>query len=693
MTDEIKNRTGKIKLNKIRKAGSRIKSKTDTVKAGIADFFEKHKVYCLAVCGVIALILNFTIEACARHSALEALKFMVSRPLVFAYNVFLIFVMLAPAIIFKRRIIYIFLMSCFWLTIGIVNGVILANRMTPFTVKDLANLEDGMTIITNYLNVGQIIVVGIAIFVAVIVLFMILRRAPKKKELNRRRNLAALAMIAVIFAGVTFGGTKLGMLDTFFGNLAYAYRDNGVPYCFINTWLNTGVSRPINYSKESIEGIFTEKELEEIRTLAAADGENAAAKTMPNIIFLQLESFIDPELINSIELSQEATPYWNELQEKYSTGYLTVPSVGAGTANTEFETICGMSVKFFGPGEYPYKSILGKTTVESYPYNFKNLGYSTHAIHNHRGAFYMRNEVFANLGFDTFTSLEYMSNVIKTPKNWAKDHVLIDEIITALDSTETRDYIYTISVQGHGKYPSKQTLQNPRITVTKAPTEELKWQYEYYVNQLYEMDEFVHDLTEALAKRNEKTVLVMYGDHLPALDMTEEELVSGDLYKTEYIIYSNFDMQKIDKDLATYQLGAEVCERLGLTVGTMSIYHKNYRDSDTYMQDLKALEYDMLYGNRYLYDGENSFERTELRMGIRDIKVTGIVEIGGKLYIKGENFTEQSRISIDGKVLETIYLGPTVLGLLENVDEEDAARMKVSQVDRNSGSDILSTTE
>ena len=80
-------------------------------------------------------------------------------------------------------------------------------------------------------------------------------------------------------------------------------------------------------------------------------------------------------------------------------------------------------------------------------------------------------------------------------------------------------------------------------------------------------------------------------------------------------------------------------------------------------------------------------------MGIRDIKITGIVEIGGKFYIKGENFTEQSRISLNGEVLDTIYLGPTVLGLLEDVDPEEAVNMKVSQVDRNSPTDILSTTE
>ena len=80
--------------------------------------------------------------------------------------------------------------------------------------------------------------------------------------------------------------------------------------------------------------------------------------------------------------------------KNYSSGYFTVPAVGAGTANTEFESITGMSAKFFGPGEYPYKSVLLDKTFESIPYDLKEIGYSTHVIHNHRGVFYNRNQVF-----------------------------------------------------------------------------------------------------------------------------------------------------------------------------------------------------------------------------------------------------------------------------------------------------------
>ena len=74
--------------------------------------------------------------------------------------------------------------------------------------------------------------------------------------------------------------------------------------------------------------------------------------------------------------------------------------------------------------------------MESVAYDLKENGYATHAIHNHRAAFYSRNEVYPNLGFDDFTALEYMPAVEKTPTNWAKDGVLKDQILQALDVTE-----------------------------------------------------------------------------------------------------------------------------------------------------------------------------------------------------------------------------------------------------------------
>lgn len=647
-----------------------------------------------AVAAIWAIILNLLIETLGRFPTTTiwgGLQFMVQEPLIFLYNTMIIFATLVIASIFKRRLFVFTVITIFWLIIGIVNGVILTQRMTPFTVKDLSILDDGITIVTNYLSTAQIVMAASGVVFAIGLLVLLYIKGPKKAlPVKWKRNLIGI----VIVIGATFGMTSYmigsGKVETFFGNLAYAYRDYGVVYCFTNTWLNTGISKPEGYSEESILDIFSQEELGDDNAMLLEQKDED--EKHPNIVFLQLESFIDPMTIKSIGLDKEACPNFRKLVENYPSGQLTVPACGAGTANVEFEVMSGLSVKFFGPGEYPYKSVLKEKTLETIAYDLKSLGYSTHAIHNHRAVFYNRNTVFANMGMDTFTSIEYMNNVEKTPKNWAKDDVLVECMLDALNSTQQRDMIYTISVQGHGKYPSEQVLSDPEVKVTSAPTEELKWKFEYYANQIYEMDQFIGKLVEEFEKYDEPIVLVMYGDHIPAIDLTEEDLENGNLYGTEYVIWSNFGLEGDDEDMYSYQLTSHVLEMLDMQIGTIFTYQQNHKNSETYLSDLKALGYDMLYGKQYIYGGENPFERVDMKMGVNDIKIESVVKIGDKYYIKGQNFTEYSKITLDGETLDTIYLGENILGLLEDVNPEDADRMKVSQIERK-GKEILSTTE
>ncbi|MEG2648986.1 MAG: LTA synthase family protein [Anaerovoracaceae bacterium] len=644
----------------------------------------------LALCAALAFILNLAIESMARQGIVQGFKFLTESPLVFMYNVLIIFATLSIASLFKRRVFFLTMASGIWLALGVINGVILTNRMTPFTTYDIASLKDGLSIATTYFKKSEITMGIIGIVLLVIGIVVLWKKAPKKKDkVNYRRNIAVVILIVIGTFAVSGLAIEAKVVDTFFPNLAYGYRDNGVPYCFINTWLNTGVAKDKDYTEKNVKSIFTDQELKENVAL----GTNKGGKK-PNILFLQLESLMDPLTIKDMEFSRDPIPNLRKMYGKFPSGKLTVPSVGAGTANTEFEMMTGMSVKFFGPGEYPYKSVLTETTCESIPYNLKELGYGTHAIHNHRGVFYERNLVFPNLGYDTFTSLEYMNNVTTTPKNWAKDGVLVKQIKDAMESTKNQqDYIYTISVQGHGKYPTEEVIENPDVRVTKSPDEETKWSFEYYVNQIYEMDKFVGELTKELKDYGEDVVLVMYGDHLPALDrLTDDTLKGGrNTYQTDYVIWSNFNYGGKDEDLPAYQVGAKVLDDLGIHNGTITTHHQNHRDSKDYLKNLKMLQYDMLYGKKYIYDGKSPFKPVDMKMGVSEIKVNSIVQIGPKYYIKGENFTPYSKVNLDGKILKTFYLGPTVLGLSEKVDPKDAKLMKVSQVE--SKSEILSTTE
>lgn len=652
-------------------------------------YFEKYLHNSIALCVVLSLTLNTIIESVSRRSFLSCIDYFLESPMTFLYNAFIIFASLAIAFLVKRRIFVYVVVTLFWLVVGITNGIILGFRTTPFTVTDLALLESGISIIPNYLTTPQIVLAVVAAVLIVATLVLIFIFMPKHKEkINFKKSLAGLLIIIVSMTGVTNIAISQNWVSTYFGNLGYAYQDYGFPYCFINTWLNTGISQPKGYSAQKIINIFDPGELpEDYNEIPVSTGLEKKA----NVVLLQLESFFDPTYVEKLSFSQDPVVNFRKLKESYSSGFLTVPSIGAGTANTEFEVLSGMSVRFFGPGEYPYKSVLKDKTTETINYNLKRLGYASHAIHNHRGAFYGRNTVFSNLGFDTFTSMEYMNYVAKTPKNWAKDGVLTEEILSALKATEERDIVFTISVQGHGKYPGNKVLKEPAVTVTGLEGEEKKNAFEYYLQQIYEMDIFIGELVAALNEFEEDTVLVMYGDHLPSLELKSSDLANNNIYETEYVIWSNFPLEKENKDLYAYQLSAEVLERLGIHEGVMTAYHQNHSKDPSYFTNLKELQYDMLYGKQYAFGQSNPFLPTDLKMGVKDIRIEEIIQVGSKYYIKGQNFTPFSKISIKDKVLDTIFLGPSVLGLLEEVDSQDVSQMKVSQVEKNK--EILSTTE
>ena len=690
---KLKEKINNLKLKiKIPKPNIRTPKKLEPVVEKFRVLYKKcAKRYFLTI-AILAILLFIVIETLARHSLLQSLGFLIQHPLICGCNILLIFALMSISILFKRRAFVTIIITILWLALGITNGIILTNRMTPFTVKDISNFKDGLAIMTTYISIPAIIGAVVCIAVVVFGLMFLFKKAPKQDgKVNYKKAGAILAIIVLATFGSLQVATRAGILDTFFANLAYGYRDNGVPYCFMVTWLDGGIDKPKGYSEGQMESIFVNGELGDDKIYTPGEDDQTKVKNKPNIIYLQLESFIDPERVEGLKFNKKPAPYHEELMKNYSSGYLKVPAVGAGTANVEFESMTGISVKSFGPGEYPYKSVLKDETCETAAYDLKQLGYGAHAIHNHRGVFYGRNNVFGNMGYDTFTSLEYMNNVTKTPKNWAEDNVLTEQIMDALNSTEQSDYIYTISVQGHGQYPEEEVLLDPEITVEGAETEELKWQHEYYANQIYEMDNFMRELTGVLENFDEDVVLVMYGDHLPAINIPEDKLRGGDVYQTEYIIWDNFGMKKEDKDLHAYEINAEVLKRVGISVGMLTKYHQNYKGSEDYIKNLEALAYDMLYGKRYIYGQKNPFPRTDMRMGIKDIKIDEVVKIGDEYYIKGQNFTEFSKISLDGEVLKTVYLGPGVLALKDKIDIEDAKRMKVSQVERDKT--VLSTTE
>ena len=611
----------------------------------VIDFMNK---YSLIGHAMIALAIVFLVEVISRRDFISAFQFVGTHTLAYVYNSFLVFASLTLVYFFRRRAFWRFVISGFWTILGIINGCVLSNRVTPFGYTDLKCIPELFAMNnTSYFTAEQatMVVFGLGAFGLFLVALFI--KGPRYQG-KLHYVMYPIACLSLFFVGIpltTNVAQSTNVIASYYANIAQGYSDYGFVYSFSSSVVDRGMSEPENYSKDTIEAIQT-------NVATAAQETSTNGTDGPNIICVLLESFCDPEDINFLETSEDPIPTFHYLEDNFSTGYLTVPVVGAGTANTEFEVLTGMSMQYFGTGEYPYKTILKKTDCEAIASDLSKIGYSSHVVHNNGGNFYSRANAFSMMGFDTFTSKELMNITEYTPNgSWSTDDILVGETIKSLDATEGSDFTYTITVCTHGDYPTEPVIENPAITISGVDGEAAANQWTYYVNQLNAADKFISSLIDKLSQRDEETIVVMFGDHLPTMGLTDDDMKSGSIYKTKYITWNNFGLPKEDADLYSYQLLASITDSVGIHEGTIFNYHQTQSESATYLEGLENLQYDLLYGKRYSYNGEDLYPASDLVMGLDEVEITSVrpSAIEDKIYIFGKNFTQSSRVFINGE--------------------------------------------
>lgn len=642
-------------------------------------FFNKYSLlfHALLSCGIV-----FVVEILSRRNFLSACSFVGGHTGAFLFNAFIVFASLSLVYLFRRRAFFRIIISGFWIILGIINGCILSNRVTPFGFTDLKCINDLFAMNnTNYFTAEEatIVVIGLGLFALFCAVLFI--KGPRYQ--GRIHKIVVLAsIVSVMFIGLpvtTSAAQNANVVASYFSNIAQGYENYGFIYGFSSSVVDRGMSKPDDYTEEHVAEITDKAE-------STKQGTTVTKDDAPNIICVLLESFCDPDEIKFLHYNDDPIPTFHKLEENYSTGYLTVPVVGAGTANSEFEVLTGMSMQYFGTGEYPYKTILKKTDCESTAADLASIGYGTHAVHNNGGNFYSRVNAFSMMGFDTFTSKELMNIQTYTPNgSWATDDILVDETIKTLDSTPNQpDFTYTITVGTHGDYPKEQVIENPKYTANGAFDEETRNQWTYYINQLNEVDTFMADLIDKVSKRDENTVIVFFGDHLPTMGLQDSDMRSGDIYKTKYVTWNNMGLEKQDADLYAYQLMASITNSVGIHEGTILNYHQTQMNSSDYLDGLENLQYDILYGDRYCYNGEDKYPATDIVMGIDPVTVDSATNSIGdsEVIIRGSNFTKWSKVFVNGSKVNTIFSGPNCL-IISKDAISDGDTLQVNQMGSN----------
>ncbi len=600
--------------------------------------------------------VNFILEWLQRGSFVGAASHLFLSFPIFLINTALVMVTTSLMLIVKRKWFAFAVPAVVWLVIGITNAVVLGFRPLPISASDFRLTGEATQLIGLYMEPWQIslIVIGVVLVLAGMVLLF--RFGPRySTDFKRDIKLAApifvlLAVFVVIISVFEFFPRGDETPNEY-------YERNGFAYNFYKSAGATGVTQPDGYTSEKVDSLKDELHGSGSETVPP---EIPIEEDKPNVIVLQLESFFDTSWMHGVTLSvDDPVPNFRQLCNEYPSGLLFVPSYGGGTSNVEFEVLTGMNLDHFTIGESPYYTLLKDNVIgDAAPFNMKKMGYTAHAIHNYNALFYERNRAYSHLGFDTFTSIEYMNGYKRNSLSWTKDDILPGEIMSALRSTDGSDFVFTVSVQGHGPYAGY-VNPNEFAEYIEAKADNLTLEKQaglsFYVSTAKEMDNMIGDLINKLEDFDEKCVVVMYGDHLPAIDFSVNYISehAPNAYTSEYVIWSNFELEGEDKNLETYQLLAQVQKMMGTSEGILTKYHHKYMGTDGYQDGLKLLEYSMT--NEEVEETAPS----ELKYSCHPVKITSVDIENEFIFVYGENFTPCSKIAVgEGEILETEFSSP-----------------------------------
>jgi phosphoglycerol transferase MdoB-like AlkP superfamily enzyme len=246
-----------------------------------------------------------------------------------------------------------------------------------------------------------------------------------------------------------------------------------------------------------------------------------AASSKPDIVVILSESFFNPNILNGYGPGVDFTPDLHRLAMHGVSGQLHVPTFGGGTIRTEFEVLTGLPLRYFPDVQFPYLQIHQKR-IPGIVRDLERNGYTTVAVHGNDPGFWNRTQAFKELGFDKFVSIDDFPPDDRTMDGkYMSDKSFTDEVLRQLPDNGPPRFLLGISIEAHGPYDSSYGIDaraRDAIPVPAGLTDpQAKLELRNYIYHMQHADRQLGRLVDTLAHRNRRTLIVFFGDHLPAL--------------------------------------------------------------------------------------------------------------------------------------------------------------------------------
>lgn len=323
-------------------------------------------------------------------------------------------------------------------------------------------------------------------------------------------------------------------------------------------------ARPAGYGEQAVADVVARYEAAAARINRGRSGSVVGT----NVVLVLSESFSDPLRLRGVDVGRDPIPFTRDLMRRTTSGLMLSPTIGGGTANVEFEAMTGMSLALLPPQlRVPYQSLVARRhAFPSFVRWFAATGHRTVALHPYTREMYRRSDVYRAFGFDEYRSEEDFPDPVRLGRDgYVSDESAFAEVGAVLRETEEPAFVSLVTMQNHIPYDDRYRDPIPVTGPDGNPLPEAG----QYLRGLSHSDAALRRLVAGLERLPEPTVLLLYGDHLPATWPASVRRLNTPvaLRQTPYLLWSGGGARRLDQpfvspthfvDLVLEQLDAPV---------------------------------------------------------------------------------------------------------------------------------------
>ncbi|MBW3091159.1 LTA synthase family protein [Bifidobacterium miconisargentati] len=473
----------------------------------------------------------------------------------------------------------IFLVNRFWIATAIfiiiasvaatANYFKVSMRQEPIIPADLTFLNGNTGEIVSFIPNGsgkllRGIIVALAIFTALCIVFYILDNHKRIIHAKRFKAAAITSRIALILTPVLclgFLGNTLGAQNSWTYNTAKntftvfpilwnSYSDamaNGPLVNFTRLMYHKAMDQPEGYSKETMEALAKRYTTE----ANAINQTRSADMTDSTVIMMLSESYSDPTRVPGVTFTEDPMPNIRALKGTTTSGLMLSPGYGGGTANIEYQSLTGLSLVNFNPSlAVPYQQLVPSQKWAPTFNQIWNDAYGaesgSQAIHPYYKRMYLRDTNYKKFGFSKFWTLEE-PNVVTHQDTlgtspYVSDASTYQNILDMLNkSKKNPQFLQIVTMQNHMPYTDWYPDNQFFSTDTSGLPDSERYLIDTYAKGVSITDQETADFLDKLNQIDKPITVIFYGDHLPGIYPTADSDSNNavTLHETDYFIWSN----------------------------------------------------------------------------------------------------------------------------------------------------------